>query len=110
MKKIIFIFLISACFVFAFDLGSFAKSVMSASSNDNGIATLGIDSSMVARGLKEALKKGVSFAANSLGKRNGYPNNSLVKIPLPENVAKKVVLCRLQRVFGADSYLLSDKD
>ncbi len=98
MKKIIFVLFASASLVFAFNLGSFAKSVMSSSSSSSTV-TSGLSSTTIASGLKEALKKGVSFAAQKLGKNGGYLNNSLVKIPLPKNLSKAE---KLVRKFGGD--------
>ncbi len=101
MKKIGIALFISASMVFALDLGGFAKSVIGGvtnNSNSGGIVS-GLDNSTVASGLKEALKKGVKYAVNTLGKDNGYLNNSLVKIPLPENLAKAE---KLVRKFGGD--------
>jgi len=81
-------------------LGNFAKSVMSDSeavSHESSVS--GLDNSTISSGLKEALKKGVGFAVSHLGKDNGYLNNSLVKIPLPENLAKTE---KIVRKFGGD--------
>lgn len=52
--------------------------------------------------LKEALSKGVSFAIESLGKENGYMNNALTKIALPENLQKTADLVRKA---GGDKYV-----
>jgi len=100
MKKICIILALFISFTFAFDLGSFAKSVVGGSnvSSSNSVVS-GLDNSTISSGLKEALKKGVNFAATQLGKDNGYLNNSLVKIPLPENLAKTE---NLVRKFGGD--------
>ena len=95
MKKIYMILLLSASVVFAFDLGSFAKTVTGVTSNSGSSSVVsGLNNSTVASGLKEALKKGVKYAVGTLGKDNGYLNNSLVKIPLPENLAKAEKLVR----------------
>lgn len=42
--------------------------------------------SEVSSGLKEALKQGVTKAVTELGKENGYLNNPLTKIPLPQSM------------------------
>lgn len=47
-----------------------------------------LSNSTISSGLKEALKKGVQTAVETLGKKNGYYDNSLVKIPLPDNLDK----------------------
>lgn len=100
MKKVYIILALSASFAFAFNLGNFAKSVMSDSSAVNSKSSVsGLDNSTISSGLKEALKKGVDFAVAQLGKDNGYLNNSLVKIPLPENLAKTE---KIVRKFGGD--------
>ncbi len=98
MKKVIFVLFASASLVFAFNLGNFAKSVMGSSSSSSTV-TSGLNNATIASGLKEALKKGVSFAAQKLGKNGGYLNNSLVKIPLPKNLSK---VEKLVRKFGGD--------
>jgi len=80
---------------FAFDLGSITKAVTdnvtkpSSSTTDSSLTN-----STVSSGLKEALKVGVDYAVNTLGTQNGYLNNSLVKIPLPENLQKAETLIR----------------
>ena len=98
MKKIIFVLFASASLVFAFNLGSFTKSVISSESSSNTM-TSDLSNTTIASGLKEALKKGVSFAVQKLGKNGGYLNNSLVKIPLPKNLSKAE---KLVRKFGGD--------
>lgn len=49
-------------------------------------STTSLSNSTISSGLKEALKKGVNVAVATLGKENGYLNNELVKIPLPDNL------------------------
>ncbi len=75
---------------FGFDLGSITKGVMDKVSNPTTSTStkIGVDNSTVTSGLKEALKVGVDYAVKNLGANNGYLNNSLVKIPLPENLQK----------------------
>ena len=99
MKKTVIALVVMVSLTFAFDLGSFAKKVVSSGVSSSGSTVAGLDNSTVASGLKEALKKGVNYAASSLGKNNGYLNNSLVKIPLPENLAKAE---KIVRKFGGD--------
>lgn len=100
MKKISIILALFASFAFAFDLGSFAQSVISDSNAVSPKSSVsGLDNSTISSGLKEALKKGVDFAVTKLGKNNGYLNNSLVKIPLPKNLAKTE---KIVRKFGGD--------
>ena len=42
----------------------------------------------ITRGLKEALTQGVRNAVDDLGRRNGYLDNSRVRIPLPKNLQR----------------------
>ncbi len=53
-----------------------------------------LSNATVASGLKEALSSGVSYAVKELSKEGGYLNNSAVKIPLPDNLAKAESLIR----------------
>ncbi len=75
---------------FGFDLGSITKGVMDnmKSSTTSSTSKTELSNSSVTNGLKEALKVGVDYAVKNLGSNNGYLNNSLVKIPLPENLQK----------------------
>ena len=52
--------------------------------------------------LKQALNSGVTYAISSLSKENGYLNNSLTKIALPENMQKTA---NLVRKAGGDKYV-----
>jgi len=56
--------------------------------------TSSLSNTTVSNGLKEALSNGVSFAVKELSKDGGYLNNSAVKIPLPDNLAKAESLIR----------------
>jgi hypothetical protein len=101
MKKstIVASLLLTSTFCFAFDLGSITKSVLenvnkSSSTTTNSTTNSNLDNSTVSSGLKEALKVGVNYAVTQLGADNGYLNNSLVKIPLPGNLAKVESLIR----------------
>ena len=106
MKKslIVSTLLLTSTLTFALDLGSITKSVVDTVSKDTGISQQitnttatntnnNLDNSTVSSGLKEALKTGVKFATTQLGSSNGYLNNPLVKIPLPNNLssAEKVI-------------------
>lgn len=65
-------------------------------------STSSLSESTISNGLKEALKKGVDTAVANLGKTNGYYNNSLVKIPLPDNLDKvKTVVAKA----GGEKYI-----
>lgn len=100
-KKIITLSLIlCTSSAFSFDFGTIAKDVMdnvtkdSSSSTTTTSSTSTLSNSTVSSGLKEALKVGVNYAVSSLGAQNGYLNNSLVKIPLPENLQNAETLIR----------------
>ena len=101
MKKttIIATLVLTSSLSFAFDLNSLTKGVIDNVTKQSGESTTtakttNLSESTVNNGLKEALKKGVSYAVSTLGAQNGYLNNSLVKIPLPENLAKAETLIR----------------
>lgn len=112
MKKSIIVstLILSSSLTFAFDLGSIAKSVVDnvtkeqtstqattsekATTNTTNTSTSNISDSTVTSGLKEALKTGVNYAVTQLGSSNGYLDNSAVKIPLPDNLAKAETLLR----------------
>jgi hypothetical protein len=49
----------------------------------------------ISRGLKEALNKGVRNAVNELGRRNGFLDNSRVRIPLPHNLQRSEKILRM---------------
>ena len=100
--------ILTTTFTFAFDLGSIAKSVVDNVTKEQTTTQKTTDTiapsatntnpnisdSTVSNGLKEALKTGVNFAVTQLGTNNGYLNNSAVKIPLPDNLAKAETLLR----------------
>ena len=100
--------ILSSTFTFAFDLGSIAKSVVDNVTKEQTTTQKTTDTiapsatntnpnisdSTVSNGLKEALKTGVNFAVTQLGTNNGYLNNTAVKIPLPDNLAKAETLLR----------------
>jgi len=70
---------------FAFDFNTLTKKITDniPTSQENSLSQ-----ETIAKGLKEALANGITFATKELGTQNGYINNDLVKIPLPENLAK----------------------
>ena len=100
--------ILTTTFTFAFDLGSIAKSVVDNVTQEQTTTQKTTDTiapsatntnpnisdSTVSNGLKEALKTGVNFAVTQLGTNNGYLNNTAVKIPLPDNLAKAETLLR----------------
>jgi len=100
-KSTIFASLIlTSSLTYAFDLGSLTKGVLDTVVNTNSTektntnVNSNLSDSTVTSGLKEALKVGVNYAVKELGSSNGYLNNSLVKIPLPDNLAKVETLLR----------------
>lgn len=98
MKKITIITSIIFCTTlsFGFNLGSFTESIMEkvTNSSESSSKSLNLSNSTISSGLKAALEIGVDYAVKSLGAKNGYFNNSLVKIPLPENLQKIESLIR----------------
>lgn len=82
----------------SFDFGGLLKNAQSIntpnSSTSQASAKEGLSDSTVTSGLKEALKVGVDYGIKELSKKDGYLSNSLVKIPLPENLAKAETLIR----------------
>ena len=104
MKRIIIYstILLSTSFLQAFDFGSLmntATEVMNTQEKQSPTltstkSTSNLNSSIVSDGLKEALKTGVDYGIKELSKDGGYLNNSSVKIPLPENLAKAESLIR----------------
>lgn len=95
MKKTPILVSVTLCMSlsYGFDFGSFTKSVMDTVNNPTASST-NLNNSTVSSGLKEALKVGVDYAVKNLGAKNGYLNNSLVTIPLPQNLQKAETLIR----------------
>ncbi len=82
--------------------GSVLNSVTQEKTTNPTTKSSSLSNSTISSGLKEALKKGVETAVNSLGKTNGYYNNSLVKIPLPDNLENiKAVVAKA----GGEKYI-----
>ncbi len=50
--------------------------------------TVGLDPQVIGNGLREALDKGISIQVTKLTQKNGFYNNQLVKILLPEELQK----------------------
>ena len=112
MKKSIIVstLILSSSLTFAFDLGAIAKGVVEnvtkeqvttqetsttkPATNNASTSNSNLGDSTVSNGLKEALKTGVNYAVTQLGSNNGYLNNTAVKIPLPDNLAKAETLIR----------------
>ena len=81
---------------FSFDLASFADDAIKTASESSSSTKTGsnLSDSTVSSGLKEALKVGVDFGVKALSKKDGYLNNTDVKIPLPDKLAKAETLLR----------------
>lgn len=102
MKKSIIVstLILSTTFSFAFDLNAVAKGVVDSVTKEQtntqktNTSTSNLNDSTVSSGLKEALKVGVKYATTQLGSQDGYLNNSLVKIPLPNNLSTAESLIR----------------
>ena len=97
-KKLIIIHsLLCSTLAFGFDLGNIAKEVLKNTTNtsqESKSSTHTLNNDTVSSGLKEALKVGVNYAVETLGKEKGYLTNSLVKIPLPQNLQKAETIVR----------------
>ena len=76
------------------DAFSKATTTPSTKTESSQTPTSDLSNSVVANGLKEALRIGVDYGVKELGKKDGYLNNANVKIPLPENLAKVDTLIR----------------
>ncbi len=61
------------------------KTVTNKDNTSQAAASL-LSESDITSGLKEALANGVETAINTLGKKDGFVNNSLVQIPLPDSL------------------------
>lgn len=57
-------------------------------------STNGVSDNTIARGLKEALTKGVRFAVDNLGAKDGFYKNLDVKIPLPKSLKRIATVAR----------------
>lgn len=106
--------LLTSSMAFGFDFSSFTDSIMGKSTDTTTQAPAtqtvasSLSNSIVSDGLKEALRIGVDYGVKELSKKDGYLNNSDVKIPLPENLVKVESLVR--KVGGdkvADDLILS---
>lgn len=106
MKKFILLSAVLITSSFSFDLGAITKDVLNTVTKTQETTTTKtastLSQSTVSNGLKEALNKGVEIAVTSLGKENGYLNNSLVKIPLPNNLDSAATLVKQ---VGGEKYI-----
>lgn len=108
MKKIAIVSSLLLCSTFShgFDLKSAANDLLgkvtessdtkseSSTTTSSSSSSSNLSDSTVTSALKEALTVGVDYAVTNLGADNGYLNNDLVKIPLPENLQKVESLIR----------------
>ncbi len=102
MKKNIVIasIVLSSTFTFGFDFNSIKEGVVDNFTKHGSNKTSStLDNQTLSKGLKEALRVGVDYAVKNLGTKDGYLNNSQVKIPLPENLQKAEGIVRK---FGGD--------
>lgn len=103
MKKITLSLVLACSFSFSFDFNSLANNVLKSTTkpttNTQTKKASGLSDSTVTSGLKEALNVGVNYAIQELSKENGYLDNSLVKIPLPDNL---ITTEKLIRKVGGD--------
>jgi hypothetical protein len=98
MKKIAALLVLSLCLAPAFAgtaragwadvLDKVQQQVPAKGSGASGAIASGLSDSDYAKGLKEALGKGVTTAVSSLGKTDGYFTNEAVKILLPDSIKK----------------------
>ncbi len=90
MRKLVLVSIFTLTSAVAFNFGSLVEGVTNSLSDTetSKSSQTGLTNSTVSSGLKEALHVGVDYAVKELGKNNGYLNNSLVKIALPENLSK----------------------
>ena len=96
-KSILTSILLITTVSFAFDFGSLAKDVVSnitESVTGDKKETSSLSNDIISSGLKQALEKGVTYAVKELGAKDGYLNNTSVKIPLPGNLAKVETVIR----------------
>jgi deoxyhypusine synthase len=98
MKRQLLVLVSISTLALSFDLGSLINSAQEAieptKTEKESTSFSSLSTNTISKGLKEALNNGVAYAVKELGKDNGYLNNSLVKIPLPENLAKAETLIR----------------
>ena len=88
---------LTSTLAFSFDFGSFVNTTLETATKPTKEAPItkeSLSESTIIKGLKEALQVGVNYGVKELSKENGYLNNSSVKIPLPENLAKAETLIR----------------
>lgn len=67
---------------------AFAQTRSSRANRNNQSRTAGISDYQISDGLKAALFQGVKNAIGELGRRNGFLDNSRVRIPLPSSLKK----------------------
>lgn len=91
--KILKILLIAAL-TLAFSSGALAQTkkkrprVVKTQTTSTTTSTKTLTDNEISGGLKEALFNGVKFAVNTLGRDNGFLNDTRVKIPLPNSLQK----------------------
>lgn len=99
----LFVVLVSYQTLFGFDLGAMAKDVLGGDKKSSvDRSHISLDNATITSGLKEALSVGVEYATKELGAKNGYLDNSLVKINLPKSLSKAESVIR---GLGGDKYV-----
>ncbi len=68
------------------DMGKNVLNSLTTTQNSTATTNSSLSSTEISSGLKEALKQGVTKAVTQLGKENGYLNNPVAKIPLPQSM------------------------
>lgn len=108
MKKLLLIIILLYNYAFAFDFNKISDNLLNEAKKElnkqksSETSTLSLSNNTIIKGLKEALHKGVKIAITSLGAKNGYLNNTEVKIPLPHTLEKaKTLIIKV----GGESYI-----
>lgn len=78
--------IISLVLVFLISNAAFAQT--RTTRNNRTTRNTNVSNSEISSGLKEALFQGVRNAVDDLGQRNGFLDNTRVRIPLPKSLAK----------------------
>lgn len=83
------------------DMGKNVLNSLTTTQSSTSATNTSLSSSEISSGLKEALKQGVTKAVTQLGKENGYLNNPITKIPLPQSM--QTVETAIRKI-GGDKY------
>ncbi|GGG55444.1 DUF4197 domain-containing protein [Bizionia arctica] len=80
--------MIKKCFAFLFVINFLSCAELQEVVNQLPEGTTGISNTEIAAGLRSALELGINLQVNKLTQTDGFYNNSLVKIMLPEELQK----------------------